>query len=278
MKISRILKISRPRFWLYEAGTFTLGVLAGWGTDSSLLLTILFGFYFLIPANILIYGINDVFDYDTDILNPKKVAYEALVPPVEHRSVYTWTALTTIPFLIALLFIPLKAVMCFCLFLFYAIFYSAKPIRAKARPVFDSLFSSGHYVATGVFGYYLVGGVELPFVGILAGTAWAVAMHAYSAVPDIQADTDARLTTIATFLGKQYTLLLCAILYLFSGIVAFSVVPVLSIIATTTYLFLVFLSHRAKTPERLFTLYTYFPYINALIGMAVFFSLLFEVL
>ena len=35
--------------------------------------------YFLIPANILIYGINDIFDYDTDKLNPKKGTYEAFI-------------------------------------------------------------------------------------------------------------------------------------------------------------------------------------------------------
>jgi 4-hydroxybenzoate polyprenyltransferase len=30
--------------------------------------------------------------------------------------------------------------------------------------------------------------------------SWAMAMHAFSAVPDIQADKDAKLATIATFL------------------------------------------------------------------------------
>jgi 4-hydroxybenzoate polyprenyltransferase len=34
---------------------------------------LLFGLYFLIPANIRIYGINDIYDYETDKLNPKKV-------------------------------------------------------------------------------------------------------------------------------------------------------------------------------------------------------------
>ena len=278
MKLSRILTISRPRFWLYEAGTFALGVLAGWGTQSSLFFAIVFGLYFLIPANILIYGINDVFDYDTDTLNPIKVAYEALVPPSEHRSVYLWIICTTIPFLFAVPYLSIHALVSFCIFLFCAIFYSAKPIRAKARPVFDSFFSALHYVATGVFGYYLVGGVGIPFIGIIAGISWAVAMHAYSAVPDIEADTSAGLKTVATFLGTKYTLLLCGVLYLVSGMVTFTVFPYVASITTVVYLFLLYKSYKAKTSENLFTLYTYFPYINALVGMIIFFSLLFKIL
>jgi 4-hydroxybenzoate polyprenyltransferase len=35
---------------------------------------------------------------------------------------------------------------------------------------------------------------------VIAGMARAMAMHAFSAVPDIQADKDAKLATIATFL------------------------------------------------------------------------------
>lgn len=32
----------------------------------------IFALYFVIAANIWIYGINDIYDYETDKLNPKK--------------------------------------------------------------------------------------------------------------------------------------------------------------------------------------------------------------
>jgi 4-hydroxybenzoate polyprenyltransferase len=38
-----------------------------------------------------------------------------------------------------------------------------------------------------------------------------MAMHAYSAIPDIQADTDAKIQTTATVLGKYGTLIYCAL-------------------------------------------------------------------
>ncbi len=79
MRLARVLRISRPRFWIYELGPYMIGVLG------AILITnqsrgvldfwtiLLFGFYFLIPANIWIYGINDIYDYETDKLNPKKL-------------------------------------------------------------------------------------------------------------------------------------------------------------------------------------------------------------
>jgi 4-hydroxybenzoate polyprenyltransferase len=43
-----------------------------------------------------------------------------------------------------------------------------------------------------------------------------MAMHAYSAVPDISADREADLQTVATLYGKNGTLLFCIICYLLS--------------------------------------------------------------
>ena len=110
MTIKEVLKISRPRFWLYEAATFglvgTVGALQGLSFFSDWRYWV-FALYFLIPANILIYGINDIFDYETDKLNPKKGdnAYEALVPPERQRSLWKWIIFTNVPFFF---FVPLS--------------------------------------------------------------------------------------------------------------------------------------------------------------------------
>jgi 4-hydroxybenzoate polyprenyltransferase len=57
-------------------------------------------------------------------------------------------ALFNIPFLFALFFVNMQTVIAFLLFLFFAIQYSAYPIRAKIRPILDSIFSASHYVVT----------------------------------------------------------------------------------------------------------------------------------
>jgi len=187
MTFSRVLSISRYRFWIYELGPFAYGVFCGVATLTALLdfRVLAFAVFFLFPANLYIYGINDMFDYETDKLNPRKVEYEALVEPSEWKSLSTRIALCVIPFLFLIPFKNYGALYSMIAFLFFAGFYSAKPIRAKAIPVLDSIFSAGHYVATGAFGYYLVGGTGFPLIPLTAAMCCSVAMHAYSAVPDI---------------------------------------------------------------------------------------------
>jgi 4-hydroxybenzoate polyprenyltransferase len=273
MKFKEVIKISRPRFWLYEAATFglvgTVGALQGLSFFSDWRYWV-FAFYFLIPANILIYGINDIFDYETDKLNPKKGdnAYEALVPPERQKSLWKWILLTNIPFFF---FVPhtLPLILSFLAFVFFASFYSAEPIRAKAKPFIDSLFSAGHYIATGVFGYYLAGGINFPTTGVIAGICWAVAMHAYSAVPDIKADFQAGLKTIAILIGEKRTIALCWFLYAFAGYLVKNIIPIASLIGVITFSYFMWRSQRTKTAEELFKLYTYFPLINTIIGALV---------
>jgi 4-hydroxybenzoate polyprenyltransferase len=271
MKFKEVLRISRPRFWLYEAATFgligTVGALQGLSFFSDWHYWV-FLLYFLFPANLLIYGINDIFDYETDKLNPKKGTYEALVTPDKQSTLWKWILFTNIPFWF---FVPLHLPLILSLFafIFFASFYSAKPIRAKAHPFIDSLFSAGHYVATGVFGYYLAGGVNFPLTGIIAGMCWAIAMHAYSAVPDIKADLAAKLKTIAILIGANQTIYACWLLYILAAFLVYKIVPIASIIGVITFSYFMYRSLKSKTPEKLFKIYTYFPLINTFVGAVV---------
>lgn len=264
MTLKEILKISRPRFWLYEAGTYFIGVLVATNflRDILNLKILIFGFFFLIPANILIYGVNDIFDYETDKLNPKKVEYEALLVPEKHKSVWFWILATNIPFVVYAFTLGARTGIYLLVFYFFAVFYSATPIRAKIRPFFDSLFSAGHYIFTGVFGYFLAGGEGFPLIGFIAGILWAMAMHAYSAVPDIKADTDAGFKTIATWLGRNGTIVMCLVFYIASAILFSSLVGIFPLVAVLIYVFLMIKSLRTKDDSKLFKIYTYFPWVN----------------
>ena len=286
MKIERLLKISRPRFWIYEIGPYIVGVAAATGflLEPWLLLpTLIFFLFFTYPANIYIYGINDIFDYETDKLNPKKVQYESLVMPDEWPKLWRNIILFCLPFLIYGFFVlKIEALITFLAFFFFAGFYSASPIRAKARPFLDSIFSAGHYIATAVFSYLMISNFlnqQISWINLsictLAGMFWAIAMHAYSAVPDIKADRDAKLETIATKLEKNKTIILCAVLYALSGILAFQFLGIISIILSAVYVIFMLKSIKT-TDEQLFKIYTYFPKINSLSGMIIFFSVLFK--
>jgi len=69
-----LLRLSRPRFWLYLAGPVVVGVAYAARTPAELFAPIavaLFA-YFLVPANVFLYGVNDVFDADIDVETQKK--------------------------------------------------------------------------------------------------------------------------------------------------------------------------------------------------------------
>ena len=271
--IRRILFISRPRFWAYEWGMFLLGIFVSMSSAQDLLTwpVLLFGFFFLFPANLFIYGINDIYDYETDKLNAKKGSYEALVDPQEHTVLWSWIVISCLPFLLIGFFIlPVKAALSLVAFFFFAGFYSAPPIRAKARAFFDSFFSGAHYVVTFIMGYYFfTNDTPFPYLLVMSALLWTFAMHAFSAVPDYEADKKAGLKTIAILFGPQKTILLCAALYLLSGILLLQVAGAIILPAMGLYCILMILALAFyKNEKKLFALYKIFPVVNFCIPMA----------
>lgn len=268
MDFKKLITISRPRFWMYELGTFFIGVFAAIQIFNfeTLLPVAIFGLYFLFPANLLIYGINDVYDYETDLKNPKKFGYEQVLSKDVHNKILLIIALSTVPFVLYAFTVKISAALAFFAFLFFAVFYSSPPVRAKTKPFIDSFFSAGHYVATGVFGYFLAGGVTDWVPLAIAGMCWATAMHAYSAVPDIQADKAVRMKTIAILFGVKGTVLMCVGLYTASALISSFYVGWVSFVLLLPYLYLLWLSY-GKASSALMPIYQKFPLLNASVGM-----------
>ncbi len=271
LSFRRLLKMSRPRFWLYVLGPYLLGCAAAIGTQTVRIdwILITFAIFFTFPANLLIYGVNDIFDYETDKNNPKKQRYEALVDPTEHASLYYAVLLCVIPFAFFLIETSFLAQLAMSGFLFFSIFYSAKPIRAKARPFVDSLFNI-LYVFPALFGFLLAGGTSISWKYMIAGCLWCMAMHAYSAVPDIAADHANGIETIATRLGVVWTLVVCGVLYASSGILAaVAGLGLIAVLFTLAYVALMIIS-LCIPANKLPLVYRYFPTVNALAGFILF--------
>ncbi|MDI1241726.1 MAG: prenyltransferase [bacterium] len=266
-----LVKVSRPRFWLYVFGPYIVGLAAGASTrdDFVAIENLVFGLYFLLPANLLVYGINDVFDWETDRLNPKKAEYEMLVQPDLHRQLFVSISLLNLPFAAAAYFLVPQSLPSLAGFIFFSVFYSAPPIRAKAIPIVDSLFNI-LYVFPAAFAYQMMTGHFPPWTVMIAAGLWTMAMHAYSAVPDIGADRKAKVSTVATFLGKNGTLMFCLIAYLGSAALAFQYLGVWVIIPAAVYAAIIGFSWASKNGEGVFRIYQRFPIINALIGFVLF--------
>lgn len=275
MPILRFLfKVSRPRFWFYIFGPYIVGLIAGAASRNELFdwRTGLFALYLLFPANLLVYGVNDIFDYETDKLNKKKVEYELLVDRDRHKALAVWIFFLNVPFsIITVIFMP-ASIMPLAGFLFFSIFYSAPPIRAKAIPFLDSAFNI-LYIFPGAFGYQLLSGTFPPISLMVAAGLWTAAMHAYSAIPDIEADKAAGLRTIATLLGPIGTLISCALLYITSALIASEHLGLVSVSLGAAYVILMLASIRSVKTGSLFKLYRVFPLINVMAGFIIFWQI-----
>jgi len=271
LDISFLLKVSRPRFWIYVFGPYIIGLVAAIANRNELLnwRVFIFGLYFTLPANLLIYGINDIFDYETDKLNAKKSDYETLVTPERRRSLGIVIAALNLPFIAVAGLGVRHALFALAVFLFLSVFYSAPPIRAKAKPLLDSAFNV-LYIMPGVFAYVMLNGNIPPVELVVAGGCWTAAMHAFSAIPDIGADREAGLPTIATTLGSSGTHLFCLAAYIISAVLSFRYLGYAGILIGLIYAVMMLFSMLGKDKEAVFEVYRRFPLVNAGIGFAIF--------
>ena len=217
--LAQILLSSRPISWINTAFPFAAAYLL---TTREVDLTFVIGtLYFLIPYNLAMYGINDVFDYASDLANPRKGGIEgALLAPRIHRATLWAAALTNIPFLVYLVLVGDPASWCWlAVSVFAVIAYSAPVLRFKERPFLDSITSSTHFVSPAIVGLALAGAAvtEAAVVTLLAFFLWGMAAHAFGAVQDIRPDREAGIASIATVIGARATVRLALALWVVAG-------------------------------------------------------------
>jgi lycopene cyclase domain-containing protein len=216
---------SRPISWVNTAFPFAAAMLLT--TREIDWLLVVGAMYYLVPYNLAMYGINDVFDYPSDVRNPRKGGIEgALLPPEFHRPLICLAVASNAPFLVVLIIAgnpASTAALALSTFAVYA--YSAPRLRFKERPLLDSITSSTHFVSPALVGLALA---EAHFdLGlVLALTAffiWGVAAHAFGAVQDIVPDREAGIGSIATVIGGRRTVRVALILWAASGAIMLAV-------------------------------------------------------
>jgi|TARA_B110000977_G_scaffold95426_1_gene125929 4-hydroxybenzoate polyprenyltransferase len=219
--VSRLLVSSRPISWINTAFPFAVAYFLGTGNiDVTLIIGALF---FLIPYNLLMYGVNDVFDYESDLTNPRKGGLEgALLEPKYHAATLWISTSLAAPFVIYLLVVGSLFSGALLLFVIFAVVaYSAKHLRFKEIPVLDSFTSALHFIGPMLFGLSLAGtslAGEVVMMVTIAFVLWGVASHAFGAVQDIRADKDANIASIATFFGARLTVKLAFGAYLLAAL------------------------------------------------------------
>ncbi len=210
----KLFWISRPVSWPNTAYPFAAGyIVSGGNIDMTFIIGTL---YFLMPYNLLMYGINDVFDYESDIRNPRKGGIEGMQEQrTFHPTIVYASIITNLPFIMYFLLIgtPLSRIV-FTLVVAAVLAYSVPVLRFKERPFIDSMTSSLHFVGPLLVALSLLGTIEVAVPYIVAFFLWGMASHAFGAVQDIIPDREGNLASIATVIGARGTVIFSTVLYM----------------------------------------------------------------
>ncbi len=220
--VGRLFWSSRPISWINTAFPFAAAYFF-LGGDLNLFFWVT-TFFFLIPYNLLMYGVNDVFDYESDLRNPRKGGIEgALLPPEFHKPTLLIVSVIAVPFLIFIasqIWSDAAALVAFLTTIYFVIAYSLKGFRYKEIPLLDSVSSAIHFVGPMVFAIVLLDAYNLHlFLATAAFFLWGVGSHAFGAIQDIRADREAGIASIATAIGARRTVLFSFTAYLLAGLI-----------------------------------------------------------
>jgi len=216
------------------------------------------------PFNLLIYGINDIFDQETDNINARKGGMEgAKISPSEVKPIFIGVVLTNIPFLIYFAFtVPIAAMGWILAYSLFFYFYSSPPFRFKARPVWDSV-SNTDYAFPLVFIPLAFGNEPLWFAAI-GLMVWSMAKHTFDAVQDIPQDSFVGIKTTAVWLGTKGSAYWVGIFWLIStGLFAMVNIPVaiVNFVIAGYLTYAIFKDPVPETGRKLYRLSIAFPYI-----------------
>ncbi|WP_400998026.1 prenyltransferase [Agromyces sp. GXQ0307] len=222
-RAGQVLLSSRPVSWINTAFPFAAAYVLTTGRVDALL--VVGTLFFLVPYNLLMYGVNDVFDYESDLRNPRKGGAEgALLDPSLHRTVVWAGIVTAAPLVAVMLWLGGTGepgswlVLAVSLFAVFA--YSVPGLRFKERPVLDSVTSSTHFASPAVYGLAVAGAdFTWPLIALLtAFFFWGMASHAFGAVQDVVPDREAGIASIATALGAATTVRIALGLWAAAGL------------------------------------------------------------
>ena len=225
--LRQVVLSSRPLSWVNTAFPFAAAYVVTTGRMDALL--VVGTLFFLIPYNLLMYGINDVFDYESDLRNPRKGGAEgALLHPALHRTVIAAGVVSVgmvggAMVVLAGVGHPLSWVV-LVVSLFAVVAYSVRGLRFKERPILDSITSSTHFVSPAVYALAVAGAtIDFELLALLAAFfLWGMASHAFGAVQDVEPDRQAGIASIATALGAWPTVRLAITFWALAGLLMFA--------------------------------------------------------
>jgi 4-hydroxybenzoate polyprenyltransferase len=217
-----------------------------------------------LPFNLLIYGINDIFDQETDNINIRKGGYGgAKIDPKEVPWISWGVVLLNAPFLVFFaLNYSVEANIWIWAYSLTFLFYSAPPARFKGRPFLDSISNADYAFPLAIVPLAL--DKEPVWLAVFALMAWSLAKHTYDAIQDIEEDEFVGIKTTAVYLGVKKSLYWVGFWWLVSTIM-FAFVNIPLAIANGAYAFwlirLMVQDNSSENAKRIYKYSVAFPYV-----------------
>ncbi len=203
--LKKLIKISRfPHFWLYSGGNLIWGAIIATGKNAfqdPYFFALLF--WFIFPANVFLNAINDAFDYETDLNNPRKQSMESTVSKNGKKEMLWISFVALASVLVILPFVSVLVRELILLWIVIVIAYNVPPIRLKRYPIVDIIFGGvGQYVPMAIIGYSAASGSLPSFPLILLAIIFSTASHISSAALDVSYDHAAGIKNTTVRLGS----------------------------------------------------------------------------
>jgi 4-hydroxybenzoate polyprenyltransferase len=209
-----LLQASRPGLWLTAIWFYMLPL-----AQRDVFHSVAFwlgALYVSLPMGLLLYGWNDIVDYEADRLNPRKgtFLFGARGTPEQLRGLPLRIALVQVPFVVAFTALAgARMLLCVAGMVAAAALYNWPRYGFKARPPLEILNQAGY-----LFVFLLSSWVNdvplLPRAAMLFGALFAMHSAVFGQVMDIEPDRAAGRRTTATVIGRVPAKLLMAVLML----------------------------------------------------------------
>jgi len=219
-----LLKVSRPPLWIALPLVFLMGLAYGQrGLTSPAFhftpLMIFQMFMLSFPICLFTFGLNDVYDYASDQLNPRKKGIEGIILESRYHRMVKIAALG-----MGIVFLCVSAATANLANIYFAVtllclsyVYSTPPWRLKIRPPFD-------VVSAGILGFFAPFALGFSFVDDATAlplqsyyfTCCVMGFHAFSTIMDYDVDKRSGDRTFAVAYGKRAAALFPAVIFLCS--------------------------------------------------------------
>jgi len=188
-----VLRLSRPRTWTFAASSFILGYTLAGGTS---LFQIALGLAVAGLVTAATNVVNAFADRREDVVNqPSRVFWVEQVGP--HGTIISIIALYALAFTASLFLGPLFMLV-LAVGVFNSIFYSARPLRFKARPFLSLISFSGAAGLAFLSGLSILGSINLLNPVFLLITYFMLTYGTVKNLPDYFGDKKAGTRTTAT--------------------------------------------------------------------------------